>query len=189
MRDADRQAAAQWAAQLIRRDDVLILDTETSDLKGEILELSVINLKGETVYNGRFKPTLSIHWKATKIHGLTADTLAREPGFAEQYDAIKALLEDQTVLIYNAAFDVPMLRRTCELYACPSITFKGHCVMLQYAAFVGEWDSYHGNYRWQSLPAGDHSALGDCIATLNILKRMAAAHVEPERPMEQGKLL
>jgi DNA polymerase-3 subunit epsilon len=46
--------------------------------------------------------------------------------------------------------------------------------MRQYAAFVGEWNEYHGNYRWQRLPGGDHSALGDARATLSLLKRMAA---------------
>lgn len=187
--EIDRQNAARWAAQMMGADNALILDTETSDLNGEILELTMINLRGETVYNGRFRPTTPIHWKAARVHGLTEEILADEPGFSEEYDTIKALLEDQTVLIYNAAFDVPMVRRTCELYNRQPITFKGHCVMLQYAAFVGEWNDYYGNYRWQRLPEGDHSALGDCLATLDILKKMAAAHVEPEQSLEQGKLL
>lgn len=29
------------------------------------------------------------------------------------------------------------------------------------------------NYRWQRLPGGDHSALGDCWATLKVLQKMA----------------
>ena len=187
--DTDRQNAAKWAAQLIREGEAFILDTETSDLNGEILELSIINLKGETVYNGRFKPSLPIHWKAAKVHGLTADVLTHEPTFASQYEAIKTILENKRVLIYNAAFDVPILRKTCQLYDCRLITFRGGCVMEQYAAFVGEWNDYHGSYRWQRLPEGDHSALGDCRATLDILKTMAAAYVEPERPPVQERLL
>jgi DNA polymerase-3 subunit epsilon len=43
-----------------------------------------------------------------------------------------------------------------------------------YAQFVGDWNEYHGNYKWQRLPGGDHSALGDCRATLAVLKEMAA---------------
>jgi DNA polymerase-3 subunit epsilon len=187
--ERDREAAAQWAARLINRDDVYILDTETSDLNGEILELTIINLQGEPVYNGRFKPSTPIHWKAARVHGLTEEILANEPLWANEYEAIRNVLEGKTILIYNAAFDVPMIRRTCELYQCQPITFKSQCVMLQYAAFVGEWNDYYGNYRWQRLPEGDHSALGDCLATLDILKKMAAAYVEPAKPMEQGRLL
>jgi DNA polymerase-3 subunit epsilon len=45
--------------------------------------------------------------------------------------------------------------------------------MLQYAEWFGEWNSYHQSFRWQKLQGGDHSALGDCFATLELIKRMA----------------
>jgi DNA polymerase-3 subunit epsilon len=45
--------------------------------------------------------------------------------------------------------------------------------MLKYAEFVGEWNDYHGNYRYQKLPGGDHTAVGDCRATLKVIKKMA----------------
>ena len=47
--------------------------------------------------------------------------------------------------------------------------------MLEYAKFVGEWNNYHGNYRWQKLEGGDHSAAGDCLATLEVIRTMAGA--------------
>lgn len=31
----------------------------------------------------------------------------------------------------------------------------------------------HGNNRWQKLPGGDHSALGDARATLAVIRKMA----------------
>jgi DNA polymerase-3 subunit epsilon len=42
-----------------------------------------------------------------------------------------------------------------------------------YSQWIGDWNDYHGNYKWQRLPGGDHSALGDCRATLAVLKQMA----------------
>ncbi|MFE7665129.1 3'-5' exonuclease, partial [Streptomyces celluloflavus] len=45
-------------------------------------------------------------------------------------------------------------------------------VMEPYAAWYGEWDDYHGNYRWQPLNGG-HRAAGDCRALLERLKEMA----------------
>jgi hypothetical protein len=50
------------------------------------------------------------------------------------------------------------------------------CAMSNYASFVGEWNDYHGNYKWQRLPGGDHSAIGDCLATLELIKKMAASN-------------
>ena len=47
--------------------------------------------------------------------------------------------------------------------------------MLMYAQFVGEWNPRHGDYRWQRLPSGDHSAIGDCRATLALIHKMAVS--------------
>ena len=46
--------------------------------------------------------------------------------------------------------------------------------MLNLAEWVGEWNDYRGSFRWQKLQGGDHSALGDCIATLETIRKMAA---------------
>jgi DNA polymerase-3 subunit epsilon len=47
--------------------------------------------------------------------------------------------------------------------------------MLQYARFIGEWNSYYNSYKWQKLDGGDHTALGDCLATLEVIRVMAGA--------------
>jgi DNA polymerase-3 subunit epsilon len=41
--------------------------------------------------------------------------------------------------------------------------------------FVGDWNDYHDNYKWHKLRGGDHSALGDCLATLELIRQMASA--------------
>jgi DNA polymerase-3 subunit epsilon len=172
--EADRAAASKWAAQWLGRDDVLILDTEATDFKGEVIELAMITATGQEVFNSRFKPSLPIHPKAAAVHGLTAVMLAHEPLFKHQYINIRRILQSAAVvLIYNAAFDVPILASTCKLYGLPVIPFAPDCAMEQYARFKGNWDSYHRSYRWVKLPAGDHSAIGDCVSTLNVLKEMA----------------
>ncbi len=44
--------------------------------------------------------------------------------------------------------------------------------MRRYAAYVGE-PSKRGGYRNQKLPGGDHTALGDALATLRLIEEMA----------------
>ena len=46
--------------------------------------------------------------------------------------------------------------------------------MRHYARFVGEPAKRGGGYRPQKLPGGDHTALGDALATLRLIERMAA---------------
>ncbi|NJO78661.1 MAG: hypothetical protein HC827_09085 [Cyanobacteria bacterium RM1_2_2] len=62
--------------------------------------------------------------------------------------------------------------------------------MKWYSQWVGEWNELHGDYRWQKLPSGDHSALGDCRATLTIIQEMAASYspIDPAQTFEPTNL-
>lgn len=171
----DRNEASEWAQTILGRSDVLILDTETTDLDGEIIELAIINLKGETVFNHRFKPVTPVSAGAQAVHGISTDMLANEPRFIEHESSISSLLEcAKLVLIYNAAFDVPRLHQTYHMHERELPKFKTDCIMEQYAAFCGEWSDYHGNYKYQPL-GGGHSAESDCKAALATLHEMAEA--------------
>ena len=103
-------------------------------------------------------------------------------------------LQGRTLVIYNATYDLQILRnmlRAAGSNVGPTDYFQiadVHCAMLEYAAFYGEWNEYRGDYRWQRLEtacmqqhvgpidAPAHSALGDCLRTLALIKAMAAAH-------------
>lgn len=78
------------------------------------------------------------------------------------------------VIIFNSGYDWPLIEAACARHGlavpAPSIV---ECAMMQYSTWVGDWNDYRGNYRWQKLPSGDHSALGDARATLKVLRTMA----------------
>lgn len=174
-RESDKEAASEWARGILGRSDVVILDTETTDLYGEVIELAIINLQGDVLYNGRFNPLSPISEGAQSVHGITAEMVASEPRFADDYVTIcNHLTSAELVLIYNAAFDVERLRTTCELHGVDMPSFKTDCLMEWYAQFCNEWSDYHQSYRWQPL-GGDHGALSDCRAALATLHEMARA--------------
>jgi hypothetical protein len=92
----------------------------------------------------------------------------------------------ERVAIYNKNFDVTMLHQSDQLYALERDSawtplgqdgWRGLAVwedaMIPYSNWIGEWSDYHQSNRWQRLPGGDQSALGDCRATLAVIKRMA----------------
>lgn len=170
----DRDRVSQWAVGLFKNPKYnVILDTETTDLKGEAIELSIINLEGETVFNRRFRPRLPIHPKAAAVHGLTVDLLSMERDFADYEPQVTQVLgHADRVLIYNADFDNSILRKTYALRDLKLPVYKSHCLMKAYAIWKGEQGRY-GNFKWHKLPEGDHSALGDCLSTLKVLKEMA----------------
>lgn len=182
-----REQARAWAQEMLSQPlgHVLILDTETCDLNGEVIELAVINTLGETRYHSRYCPLTPIQPGAQRVHGLTTEMLAGEACFADEYDLIAGLLGGaKQVLIYNASFDLRCLAETCRLHKVEPIPIQAprysdrlsgqhiHCLMQMYAEWYGEPGRY-GGYRWQKLTGGDHSALGDARAALNVLRKMA----------------
>jgi hypothetical protein len=48
--------------------------------------------------------------------------------------------------------------------------------MRSYAEFYGEYSTKYKDYKYQPLE-GDHSAIGDCKATLRLIKLMASCEV------------
>ncbi len=173
---ADNQKqAAQWAAKLLKRDDWVILDTETTGLyQAEVCQLAVIDCAGEPKLNTLIKPTVSIPPSSTRVHGISDETVRDAPIFPDVYPQLKDAIADKLVVIYNAGFDTAILDYCCNLDRLPSL-WRGdntQCAMHWYSQWVGDYSDYHGNYRWQKL-RGDHTALGDCREVLRLIQLMA----------------
>lgn len=169
-----KEQAQNWARSTLGfpEGEVLILDTETCDLNGEVIELAIIDTAGNMLYNRRFNPISMIQPGAQRVHGISMEMLAHESRFAEEYEAIVAILANaKLVLIYNADFDTRCLAATCRLHRQPPLVFKSVCIMKWYAIWYGE--KRRGTFKWQPLSGGDHSAVGDCRAALAFLRRMA----------------
>jgi DNA polymerase-3 subunit epsilon len=174
----DRNDSILWARDVLQnKDKYLILDTETSGLDDddEIIQMAIIDLDENVLYNTLIKPKAkkSISRDSTLIHGLTKKDLAEAPFFETEVFKFIDIIKDKTILMYNAEFDARLLRQTCYANNCEEFTLSCWCVMKEYSKFVGEWNDYHNDYKYQKLSGGDHTALGDCKATLRVLKKMA----------------
>ncbi|MEG4496621.1 3'-5' exonuclease [Microcoleus sp. F10-C6] len=175
--ERDRVRAVKWAReQLLAPDEWLILDTETIDLdNAEIVEIAVINPLEEPLLNTLVRPAISIPAEATEIHGITDEGVKDAPTFPEIYPSIAKVLEDKQVLIYNSAFDIKILNYCCKLHGLPILNLqqRSDCLMEWAAQWKSDWSNYYKNYRYFPLNGG-HRALGDCIAALQLIKKMAA---------------
>lgn len=167
----DRELAVKWAKSALRLDNAVILDTETTDLNGEIIEIAVIDFQGNVILDERIKPIGEINTEAEQIHGISLDMLKDCPIFPEVYNSIKTAIKQKTVIIYNAAFDIGRLNADCKRHDLEPIQFESACAMEWYAQYFGDWSDYWDSYRWQPLN-GTHGALGDCKATLELIKEM-----------------
>jgi DNA polymerase III subunit epsilon len=176
----DKNAAILWAREIISNPNkYYILDTETTGLDHpEVIELAIIDIQGSMVINQRFRPKAWIEPGATKIHGITNEMLNNCPEWSLIADRLSTILKECTVLIYNAPYDNAAICNSYNAYGVYYPGFNSECVMQMYSQFIGDWNEHRGNYRWQKLPSGDHSAIGDCLATLEVIKAMAVTELE-----------
>jgi DNA polymerase-3 subunit epsilon len=137
----------------------------------------------ETLVN----PLTPISDGAYQVHGIREAQVQEAPTFAELTDPLHALLQERLIITYNARFDRNILcNELLRLHGTETWqqvraardrwleAMRWGCAMELYARWVSEWSDAHRSYRWQPLPGGDHTALGDALATLDLLKRMAA---------------
>lgn len=172
---------------LVNRGDYLILDTETTGLNdGEICQIAIIDQTGRTVLDTLVKPMRGIPADATRIHGITNDDVRNAPSWQLVREHVIAELNNRTCIIYNAVYDRKMMHKSDEAIAQPHYDYKQYtafdCAMLAYSEFAGEWNDYHGNYRWQRLSVAAlncdvqvkdaHNALGDCLMTRGVIRYM-----------------
>lgn len=180
-----RDSAITWARELLAQGTAVILDTETTGLDGEaeVVEVVVINLEGKPLFETLVKPRGEISEEAIAIHGIIPEKVANASGFEEVLGGLQECLAGRPVICYNQAFDERMLAQSARRagFLASDIFFADSaCAMERYADFVGEWSARYGRNKWQPLPGGNHTALGDCLATLAVIMQMAAEKLPGE---------
>jgi len=181
MEDEEHRLALEWAQALLKRSDWVILDTETTGLgpKDEIIQIAIIDPQGRVLLDTLIRPSQPISPAASAIHGIMDSDVLSAPTYKEIRSQIEECLMGKTLVIYNADYDVRLLMQTHARYNLGPILIKPRqieCAMLKYSAWRGElWPD--GSYKWQKLPGGDHTALGDCRATLKLIKTMAGESI------------
>ena len=165
----------EWA-KLLNRDDVVILDTETTGLdeNAEIVEIALLNTNGKEVFEEVFMPQDEVPEGAAKVHGLDRTKL-REMGaqpWSERHAEVKAALEAATtVLVWNADYDTRLLRQTCERWGFEMPQIKEvRCMMAEYST-VGRHQRLQYTFnRHCGESVQTHRAMGDCQMVLAVMR-------------------
>jgi DNA polymerase-3 subunit epsilon len=160
------------------KSKIICIDAETTGIdiwNDEILQLSIIDGDGSTLFNEYFKPRHHTTWeKAESINHISPQMVADKKTIASYKEKIKNILNGAELFIgYNLLqFDLPLLENV-GIKVHKKSTYD---VMLEFAEIYGEYNEHYGNYKWQKLitcadyynyPGGNfHDSLEDVRATL-----------------------
>lgn len=174
------------ARQILAYNPIFI-DTETTGFSPDdmVIEIGVVNLRGQTLYHSLFKPIIPIPQSAINVHGITEDMLESAPSWKDEWPKLSTVLKDRFIGMYNAEFDLRLMKQTHERYWLDwSLDDQRFfCVMKLYAAFYGQVSRRTRGYRFHKLEAAgaacgiplpnSHRAVDDALLTGALLKYIA----------------
>ncbi|MER1507548.1 exonuclease domain-containing protein [Enterobacter hormaechei] len=187
------------------KSDFVVIDTETTGLSefAEIIEIAIINMRGEVLLDTLVKPSIPIPPEVTEINHITNEMVANAPAWRDVFPKVLAIISSHKWLAWNSGFDARMLVQTClstgiyaghQAYYAALVTSRIHTTHIDakavYDQWYGEFDENRQAFKRQSLTTaaarhgvsveGAHRALADCKMVLAVLQKVCAPvpHIE-----------
>ena len=170
----------------------IVLDTETTGLSVEeghrIVEIGCIELDNLVPTKNQFhcylNPDRKVSERALEVHGYTDEFLSNKKKFSEVVDDFLKFIEDKTLVIHNAEFDLSHLNNELTLLGKKIINTKKVVDTLKLARdkFPGSptnLDALCKRYRIDNSKRTLHTALVDC----NLLAKVYINLLDQREPL------
>lgn len=133
--------------QFLTGRGAVFLDTETTGLEGEAVEVCVLDVSGRPLLDELVRPRSPIPREVSRVSGITNEDVSHARDFDEIRPALARLVSGRPVLAWNAEFDVAVLRRSGSGVQVREPV----CAMLLWSMYAGTWDARHDSWRWWKL--------------------------------------
>jgi DNA polymerase-3 subunit epsilon len=181
----NQERIADIARSILNKNPVY-LDTETTglDKNAEIVEIAIIDCAGNLLINQLIRPSQPIPPEVTVLHGITNEMVAGAISWPALWPTVRGHLLGKTIGIYNAEFDVRIMRQSLERYRLPwRDSLATADILGLFSEFRGEWDPARralrryrledaGKYFRIPLP-NSHRAADDALLARALLHRIA----------------
>ena len=174
-------------ARQIRALNPVYLDTETTGFGVDdvVIQIGIVDVNGEVLLDSLVNPNKPIPPASIAVHGISDEMVANAPQWKQIWPDVAQILTKSIVGMYNAEFDLRLLRQTHELnggtWAIDERRF--FCAMRQYAAFYGDYNARSSDFRLHKLEqAGaqsnitlpnSHNAVDDARLTAALMDYIA----------------
>jgi DNA polymerase-3 subunit epsilon len=181
----NQRRVAEIARKWIEQRPVY-LDTETTglDKNAEIIEIGVVGPDGEVLFESYVRPFGRIPADAIRLHGITNDAVQNAPAWPLVWPNVREHLLNRPVGIYNAEFDLRLMRQSMERYRLTwRESLNAFDILQLYSEYRGIWDAYKKSYRYFRLEEARrqlgipipnaHRAVDDARLARAVLHRLA----------------
>ncbi len=149
----NQRRVMEVARQMIQQQPVY-LDTETTglDKNAEIIEIGVVGADGQTLFESYVRPSQPIPAQATRLNGISNETVQKALAWPSVWAGVRQHLINRPIGIYNAEFDLRMMRQSMERYRLPwRENLSWFDILNMYAEYRGIWDPARRSYRFFKL--------------------------------------
>ncbi|MEV0650015.1 3'-5' exonuclease [Phytomonospora sp. NPDC050363] len=165
-------AAIRWARAMLEPGAAVIVDTETTDLFGRVIEIAVIDAAtGATLLDTLVNPGVPIEPGAQAVHGLRDADVADAPTWAKVLPKLRKVTKGRQIIAYNADYDQTVILRDTHHAGLKPLHLdddaRWSCAMQARSDHARSW-------RWMPL-GGGHRALGDAKACRDVLLHLTTA--------------
>lgn len=181
----NQRRVAEIARKWIEQRPVY-LDTETTglDQNAEIIEIGLIGPDGEVLFESYVRPSLRIPPDAFRLHGISNEIVEKALAWPSVWPSVREHLINRPVGIYNAEFDLRLMRQSMERYRLPwRENILAFDILQLYSEYRGVWDPYKKSYRFFKLEEAGrqlgislpnaHRAVEDARLARAVLHRLA----------------
>ena len=182
----DREAALEWAHDLVSRPDVLYLDTETTGVRfgfDDVIDIGIVDGAGTTLYDQLIRPLVAIPGDSRDVHGISNRDVAAAPRLQDVWSDLTGLLDGKVLVSYNAYFDEEMLAFAATRRGLPPIApLRWDCAMEAFAAYNRQSSHHRRGYRWINFEAAtrmlglerpEHRAVSDALRCLELVQELS----------------
>lgn len=171
---------------------VVVIDTETTSLTGQVIEIAIVCAKTLNVlFSSYVKPTEKISEQAFLVHGISDQDVENAPTFKEVSEKITEILGSRKWTAYNLNFDLNAMKASTnnEISDCYNWLNQhdDFCIMYDIAAaYIGSTNrhgslSLHNAMLFYNLEfiGKAHSAAADALAAASVLNCIANENPQP----------
>ncbi|MFD7409244.1 3'-5' exonuclease [Streptomyces sp. NPDC059866] len=164
--------AIHWARRMLQPGVAVVLDTETHNLWGRVMEVAVVDAAtGEVLLESLVNPQIAVTEDAFDLHMISDAMVADAPTWDEVLPEVLRVTAGRKILAYNAEYDKTVIVSDClRVEADPQHLREQDqwgCIMRRRCDWEGMRDF---------LPlGGGHRALEDTCAALEMLTSLASA--------------